>query len=322
MRSFAALVAPVALAAGAALAGCGLLLNLDGLSGGGGGGAGGATTTTTTASSSSSSSSATSSSGSSTSSSSGTVDAGDDAEAGIPYDGGPLPPVKPPVSIDAGTVAFIIDATEVTVRQYQAFVKSFAVHPFPQRDACMWNQSVVPNDAPPNDAGIYPNPECSTYDLDAEVAAHPDAPVRCVHWCDAATYCTWVGGHMCQGDEGKPYPVEWQNACQGPHGYAYPYGNAFDAGTCVDSTVNAVQDVASKPACQGGYPGVFDMSGNVGEWLDCGCEYDTPVFTQNSAYVGGGSFDETGTAEGCTPQRTEQLVSFHTDVGIRCCYGN
>jgi hypothetical protein len=62
------------------------------------------------------------------------------------------------------------------------------------------------------------------------------------------------------------------------------------------------------------------MSGNVGEWLDCGCEYDTPDFTQNSAYVGGGSFDETGPAEACNPMRMAGLVTFHVDIGIRCCY--
>jgi hypothetical protein len=102
--------------------------------------------------------------------------------------------------------------------------------------------------------------------------------------------------------------------------YTFPYGNTFQPGTCVDSSVNGVRDVASKPNCVGGYPGLFDMSGNVGEWLDCGCEYDTPDFTQNSAFVGGGGFEEGGPSEACNPIRTEVLVSFHADIGIRCCY--
>ena len=227
--------------------------------------------------------------------------------------------MKPPVTITVGTHAqFKIDATEVTAAQYLQFVKAFEASPPVQRDVCMWNQSVEPNVAPPNDAGITANSACQAYDLAAEAVAHPDAPVRCVHWCDAATYCTWAGGWMCQGNEGKPYPVEWQNACQGTGQTTFPYGNTFTAGTCVDMSVpGAPLDVTTKPACVGGYPGIYDMSGNVGEWLDCGCEYDDPDPTKTSAYVGGGGYQDTGSALACAPTRSQSLTGFYPDVGAR-----
>jgi formylglycine-generating enzyme required for sulfatase activity len=221
---------------------------------------------------------------------------------------------------DGGGVDFHIDATEVTVARYSDFVTWFLANKPAQRDVCYWNQSVVPNVAPANDAGITPSAECSGYALDVEVAMHPNVPVRCIDWCDAAAYCTWSGGWMCHGNEGKPYPVEWANACASAAGDTYPYGNTYVAHACVDSPAMGPADVATHAQCVGGFPGVYDMSGNVGEWLDCGCEYDNADATKTSAYVGGGSYEETGSALSCPPVRSAPLPSFNADVGIRCCY--
>jgi hypothetical protein len=311
---------------GSALAsGCGLLINLDNLAGGGtgGGGTGGATASSSRASTgvtTGSSVASTTASNGSTGSTSGSGGGGGDAGTEAGPDGGPLPPVLPAVAIMSAGLDFKIDATEVTAAQYLTFVKSYEAAPFAQRDVCGWNKSVEPNVAPPNDAGIAPNQECDSYDLEAEALVHPNAPVRCIDWCDAATYCTWAGGHMCQGDEGKPYPPEWKTACGSAAATTFPYGDMYNPHQCVDSPAMKPLDVHSKPLCQGGFPGLFDMSGNVGEWLDCGCEYDDPDPVKTNAFVGGGSYLESGTALACNPTRTAPLISFNTDVGARCCY--
>ncbi len=313
--------------------GCGLLLDFNGLGAGGAGGSssgtgGSSTSSTTTISSTSStttvSSTTGSTSGTSTSSSSTTSSS---TTSSTSSSSGKVGPVLPPVMVavigpDGGPDSILIDATEVTVAQYQAFVKAFTPTPAGQRDVCQWNQSVIPNTAPPNDAGVAPSSECDAYDLTAEVAAHPDAPIRCIHWCDAAAYCAWAGGWMCHGNEGKPYAPEWKTACESSAGLTFPYGNTFVPNRCVDTATGttAPLDVHSRPMCEGGLTGLFDMSGNVGEWLDCGCEYDTPIPTNNSAYVGGGGYLETGDQLACAPTRTELLAGFYQDVGARCCY--
>jgi formylglycine-generating enzyme required for sulfatase activity len=233
----------------------------------------------------------------------------------------------PPIDIVvAGPPAlhFKIDATEVTVQNYATFIKDFEATPpalQKQHDVCGWNHSVRPNTVTANDAGITTAPECDAFNLDTEVMAHPNAPMRCIDWCDAAAYCLWANGHMCQGDEGgQNYPVEWKNACQGASGQKFPYGPTYQAGRCVDAPAIKVLDVASKPICIGGYPGVYDMSGNVAEWLNCGCEYDNMDSTKTNAFLGGGAYHNSGDELDCTPLATTPIVGFRKDVGIRCCY--
>jgi len=322
------------------LTGCGLLINLDGLSGGSDGGPASSSGSdmvsssgkaSTTGSAKSSSSGGGSSSGSASASGSG-VTSGSTSGSGSgasSSSGSSVPPAKPPVAItiaggalDGGTLSFKIDGTEVTAAQYLAFTKSFQPTAANQRERCTWNQSVLPNTAPANDAGVAPNAACSTYDLQSEATADPNSPVRCINWCQAAAYCAWAGGWMCHGNEaGLGYQDEWQNACQGgPANKTYPYGDSFQAGICVDSSTSGLEDVASKAMCVGGFAGLYDMSGNVGEWLDCGCEYDDTDPTKTSAYVGGGSYKETENALACNPARTAPLISFNTDIGARCCY--
>jgi formylglycine-generating enzyme required for sulfatase activity len=309
-----------ALLGSAFTAGCGLLLDYSGLSGGGGAGG------TTTSTSQTTSTSATTSQTGSTSSSTGTGGGAGGADAGIAdagEDGGPIAPLFPPVTVQgSGGVDFRIDATEVTVAQYRAFVKDYPQHP-PElpNDRCVWNTVVAPNAvAPGNDAGATANPGCAAFNLDATAAADPHAPVRCVDWCDAFMYCLWAGGRLCQSDEGGN-AREWRTACQGGNTQAYPYGSTYLSGRCVEAPASKPSDVHSKPACEGGVTGLFDMSGNVAEWVDCGCENDDPDPLKTSPYVAGGSYLDMGATLSCTDSRREQIHSFHPDVGFRCCYG-
>jgi hypothetical protein len=329
----------VGLVMGAAItAGCGVLLDLSHLDDGtststsgstGAGGVGGMASSSASVSTGAGGSSATvtSSVSSGNSSASSTASAGSGGSGGgSGGDAGAPPPGIEIVSPGPPALHFRIDATEVTVAQYAAFVKAFEAEPpanHKQHPVCGWNQSVKPNTPTMNDAGpTMAAAECNTFDLDVEAATKPTMPVRCIDWCDAAAYCLWAGGYMCRSNEGDmTHPIEWKTACGTPAGLKYPYGPTYLANHCNDSSVlTKPVAVATNPGCEGGYSGVFDMSGNVSEWLDCGCEYEGTDPTTTNAYIGGGAYHNTGDDLDCTPNNTSPIGGFRKDVGVRCCY--
>lgn len=324
--------ATAGLVMGAAItAGCGVLLDLshldDGTGGTGTGGGGGMMSRSVSASIGSSASTTTGASsvgGSSASSTSSTGGGGNGGGGGDA--GGPLSPGIEIVSIGPLALHFRIDATEVTVAQYAAFMKAFDAEPpanHKQHSVCGWNQSVHPNTPTPTDAGpTMAAPECITFDLAVEAVTKPNMPVRCIDWCDAAAYCLWAGGYMCRSNEGDAaHPIEWKTACGGSAGLKYPYGPAYQAGHCNDAFASTKPvPVATNAGCEGGYSGVFDMSGNVSEWLDCGCEFEGTDPTTTKVYIGGGAYHATGDDLDCTPNNTTPMGGFRKDVGVRCCY--
>jgi hypothetical protein len=93
--------------------------------------------------------------------------------------------------------------------------------------------------------------------LEAEWAEHPVANVS---WEQANSYAQWIGGRLST-------EAEWEEACQGPEGYEYPWGD--EAPTPAVS--NFYEHVGSTVAV-GSYPedaspySLLDMSGNVWEW--------------------------------------------------------
>jgi hypothetical protein len=315
---------------GAAItAGCGVLLDLshldDGTSGTGTGtstgtGSGGAPATSSASSSAGQTSATATSSAVGTSTSSGTGGSGGGSGGGDA--GMPLAPSVEIVGPDGGP-NFKIAEYEVTAGDYHAFVKAFETAPTKQPDVCWWNHAVRPNTVVNDDAGIATAPECASYDIDTEASLRPNQPVRCIDWCDANAYCIWAGGYMCHGNEGKnEYPVEWRTACATSVGLKFPYGQSFIPNQCLDSTSSPTGpvDVGKKTQCEGGSKKMFDMSGNVAEWIDCGCEFDQADSTKTDAFYAGGSFKLSGDTVSCGDKRTAPLVSFHEDIGARCCY--
>ncbi|MBI5490049.1 MAG: SUMF1/EgtB/PvdO family nonheme iron enzyme [Deltaproteobacteria bacterium] len=93
------------------------------------------------------------------------------------------------------------------------------------------------------------------------------APWRSINRWNAETGCVAAGKRLCTA-------AEWQSACRGPAVRDYPYGAAFTSGICNDRNGmscprdgTGVVATGTYPLCQGGYPGIFDMSGNVWEWV-------------------------------------------------------
>jgi hypothetical protein len=209
--------------------------------------------------------------------------------------------VRGPTMIAVGP--FFIDSTEVTVGQYQLFLAAKGSDVSGQSAVCSWNQS------------YYEGP----------VVMDPSAyPMSYVDWCDASAYCAWAGKHLCGRIGGgsiaraeifDPDLSQWFVSCGG--GGSHPNDNS----TC-NSTSGALAPVASTAGCEGYFPGLFDMEGNVAEWVDS-CEGSSGA-SDVCYLMGGGIFDNSGSycSEVYEPPRdmetrSDTAVSF----GFRCCAG-
>ena len=135
---------------------------------------------------------------------------------------------------------------------------------------------------------------------------------------------------------------EWQNACRGPEHTQFPYGEARRAGVCNDdirpihpvpeagvllgitgghlwsegmnqAIINQLPDTllptGERAECTNGY-GVFDMVGNLHEWVD----------EADGTFRGGYYMDTSHNGEGCSYATTAHDFTYHDySTGFRCC---
>jgi formylglycine-generating enzyme len=199
---------------------------------------------------------------------------------------------------------FCIDQTEVTVAQYREFL----------------GQSPSLLDQPAACAGN------ATFANNCKATVPEKEPQRCVDWCDAWAYCASVGKRLCGTTEGGAVAFDapsddahdqWYSACSRGGAHIYPYGDEYDASTCWggDNPGTGVLTVASASGCQGGYEGLWDMSGGLAEWVDS-CEGDGPA---TACRIRGGSSSGSPEQLRCDSVQTTPRSTTSSYIGFRCC---
>ena len=129
-------------------------------------------------------------------------------------------------------------------------------------------------------------------------------------WADAGNACQAAGKRLCEEDE-------WYSACSGPQGTVFPYGDSYEDHTCNGNAhgVYTAVPTGSMSSCEGGYPGLFDMSGNVREWIN--------VCSGTKCSQAGGSYSN----QGLNADHFLQCGNYHqiapeiesAIMGFRCC---
>ncbi len=182
------------------------------------------------------------------------------------------------------------------------------------------------------DTDERPGPRLWEADDPPYTYGHDDHPVFGISLYEAEAYCLWKTGQT-----GKihrlPTEAEWEKAARGHEGYFFSYGNEYDPDRA------NTESEGTKPV--GLYPpnsyGLYDMTGNVWEWVSDHYRPDTyhiwqelyrtdirnpSIFDEDKRYdravVRGGSFRSVNRINARTPVRYPMFPNdWHTNIGFR-----
>jgi formylglycine-generating enzyme len=147
---------------------------------------------------------------------------------------------------------------------------------------------------------------------------------------DAQQACAASGKRLCRA-------TEWSMACRGPSNTTFPYGERHERHRCNDygisprganrqssnlhqawdnmndprlnQTAHTVSRTGDHDRCTNDW-GVFDMVGNLHEWVD----------DPSGTFLGGYYLDTSQNGDGCTYQTTAHSFTYHDySTGFRCC---
>jgi formylglycine-generating enzyme required for sulfatase activity len=151
------------------------------------------------------------------------------------------------------------------------------------------------------------------------VSRRGQAPAVNVSQLQADVACRRAGKRLCS-------LAEWQAACRGGGARKYAYGDAYEKGRCHDRTMAAERHTTgplptgSVPRCRtpegGEGGGVYDLSGNVWEWLAAEGAAQVATFIGGSLYT-----DDAEDVQSCVPEEgmAQPLTQRTAAIGFRCC---
>ena len=200
---------------------------------------------------------------------------------------------KPPHQVDLP--AYWMDVTEVTNAQFAAFVQATGYQ----------------TDAEKNNASRTWRAEYT--------GGKDEHPAVRVTWNDAIAYCQWAGKRL-------PTEAEWEKAARGPEGFAYPWGNTYDAAKANgrDSGLRTTAPAGSYPR-GGSLYGLVDMAGNAREWtVDPGYlpypgnAVSSPYYGNSLRVLRGGGWFDAAADLRTTRRNPTSPNAANWDIGFRC----
>jgi formylglycine-generating enzyme required for sulfatase activity len=142
---------------------------------------------------------------------------------------------------------------------------------------------------------------------------YPDHPVTEVSWYDANACAAWMGKRL-------PTADEWEKAARGVDGFLYPWGNEFLPDRCNSKESGLETTTPVRKYESGRSPfGVYDMAGNVFEWvLDWTEDPRFSTIPEAEKLNRGGSFNRNAEHLTCWYVESDPPNNQMLDVGFRC----
>jgi formylglycine-generating enzyme required for sulfatase activity len=189
--------------------------------------------------------------------------------------------------------AFMIDAFEVTNADFAAFVEATGYETYKEQEGSAQNWRW------------------------AYTQGKDNHPVVFVTFEDAWAFCEWAGKRL-------PTEFEWEKAARGPEGFLYPWGDEYDA-----TLFNGKDSGLRGTTAGGSFPpngyGLFDMAGNVKEWVDSpyvaypGSSYQDDKYSPDYRGIrGGGWFDDAEFVLSTNRNGGNPATTANDDIGFRC----
>ncbi len=123
-----------------------------------------------------------------------------------------------------------------------------------------------------------------------------------INWAEAQMLCLEKGKRLCKLSE-------WKSACYSSKTYHFGYGNKYSPENCNTEGKNVWAKGDKNNGCVSS-EGVFDLIGNVWEWVE--------DVQQGAHVIAGGSFNQ-GSAASCNLDFPSVINTSSEEVGFRCC---